>query len=235
MSLHYFPSTLGESRNSPLKAEFRCPLFGLLFSDTPRQDVSVLLWILYTFFFLMALRQRELSIYKSVFPLRKLSASRARFGYLSLHILAAYHRSELTVNGWLTGSSAPDIRELVSCVCPSAWNVADSSACLKTGWICQSSPSLEPDSASLPSPQEISCSYFLPILCSHPYWEGGGPDSVGSRNSILSPVQSFVYQEIDDRGRLLPSAEYWRHPTDSWTSPQVSPLPTPGLTGSLLV
>lgn len=187
------------------------------------------------FFFLMALRQRELSIYKSVFPLRKLSASRARFGYLSLHILAAYHRSELTVNGWLTGSSAPDIRELVSCVCPSAWNVADSSACLKTGWICQSSPSLGPDSASLPSPQEISCSYFLPILCSHPYWEGGGPDSVGSRNSILSPVQNFVYQEIDDRGRLLPSAEYWRHPTDSWTSPQVSPLPTPGLTGSLLV
>ena len=161
MSLHYFPSPLGESRNSPLKAEFRCPLFGLLFSDTPRQDVSVLLWILYTFFFLMALRQRELSIYKSVFPLRNLSASRARFGYLFLHILAAYHRSELTVNGWLTGSSAVDIRELVSCVCPSAWNVADSSACLKTGWICQSSPSLGPDSASLPSP--ISSTFHLAL------------------------------------------------------------------------
>lgn len=130
---------------------------------------------IYFFFFLMALRQRELPIYKSVFPQRNLRASRARFGYLSLHILAAYHRSKLT-SEWLADSSAADIRESVSCVCPSAWNVADSSACLKTGWICQSSPSLGPDSASLPSPQEISCPYFLPVLCSHPYWEGGGPD-----------------------------------------------------------
>lgn len=72
MSPHYFPSTLGESRNSPLKAEFRCPLYGLFFSDTPRQDGSVLLWILYTFFFFNGTKAEGITYLQVCFPPKEL-------------------------------------------------------------------------------------------------------------------------------------------------------------------